>query len=217
MKSEKLKKLNGFTIIEVSVVFLLILGVTFFILPMALDDTKQANLISKWKEVYNDTDYMFSVIKAQDGDELKNKLSTAPNDKIRTEIVIQTIRPYLRIKNNVQDTNYKQYYMNKQPVNELDRYYVDSFYYTDSGNIVGVKWFTNNCDEETICGITIFDINGTQKPNTWGKDIFGINILKNNIEPIGKDVASVMLKNDCSEYGHGLYCSYYYLIGGQFD
>lgn len=210
-------KRTGFTIIEVIAVFLLILGVTFFVLPMTLDDTIQANFISKWKEVYNDTDYMFTVIKAQEGDELHAKLAKAPNNLVRTQIVIKTIKPYLRITTNVKDMNYKQYYMNKSPVNEADRYYVDNFYYTDSGKIVGVKWLTDNCDEETICGIVTFDINGTKAPNTWGKDIYGIDILKDKIEPIGKNTASVLLKNDCSEYGHGIYCSYYYLIGGQFD
>lgn len=208
---------KGFTIIEVVAVFLLILGVTFFVLPMSLDNTKQASYISQWKTVYEDAKYMFSVIKAQNGIDLEEKLSKAANNNVRTNIILYTIRPYLRVKTGVDNGTYKQSYMNQTKVPENDKYFIENFYYTDSEKIVGLKWLTANCDEETVCGIMVFDVNGTTPPNVWGKDVFGINILKNGIEPIGKDVPQEILKNDCSGFGHGLYCSYYYLIGGQFD
>jgi hypothetical protein len=39
---------------------------------------------------------------------------------------------------------------------------------------------TNN-----ICGLVHIDVNGRKGPNAWGKDIFGIYILKNRILPFG--------------------------------
>lgn len=208
---------NGFTIIEVIAVFLLILGVTFFILPMSLDNTKQARLISKWTEVYSEMEYMFSVIKAQTDGYLEEQFKRAPDNKGRTELLLGVVRPYLRIKSGVATSDYSQSYMNKTPVRENDRYYFDNFYYTSSDQIVGLKWFTKNCKDETVCGVIAMDVNGITPPNTWGKDVFGINILKSSIEPIGKNMDQDVLKNDCSAYGNGIYCSYYYLIGGKFD
>lgn len=208
---------RGFTIIEVVAVFLLILGVTFFVLPMALDNTRQANYISQWRETYTEAQYVFSVINAQDGEELQKTLSKAPNDSIRSGIIVETIRPYLRIKNGVDNSLYRQFYMNKSAVLDNDKYFLDSFYHTDSGKIVGIKWIDAECDESSTCGIAVFDVNGILPPNTWGKDVFGVDILQHTIQPIGKGVPQSILKNDCSEFGHGLYCSYYYLIGGQFD
>lgn len=209
---------NGFTIIEVCAVFLLILGVTFFVLPLSLDNTKQANYISRWKDIYADAEYMFSVINAQNKEELEAKIANNnDDDNKKTKIIFDMIRPYMRTTTLVDEKTYEPRYMNKNKIYPDDRYYLKTFYHTDTSKIVGLKWFGDKCDEETICGLAIFDVNGTAPPNQWGKDIFGINILKGKIEPIGKNVSANMLKNDCSDFGHGIYCSYYYLIGGQFD
>jgi len=211
------KSKNGFTIIEVFAVFLLILGVTFFILPRILDNTKQASFISKWSEKYTELEYISSVIKAQDDTELKKKFKKAKNNEVMAEVALQTVKPYLRIKSGVAQSEYKQFYMNKESVKKWDKYYVDNFYLTEENQIVGLKWLTKDCHYKTVCGILIFDLNGVQKPNTWGKDIFGINILDKGIEPIGKNEDAETLKGDCSRIGVGVSCSYFYLIGGDFD
>lgn len=218
-KGKKHMKKNGFTIIEVIIVFLVILGVTFMVLPQTLDNTQQANYISKWKAVYANIHYMFSVIKAQNEEYLNKKLAGTNNKDTKEEIIIDTLKPYLRIKSNIGDAKYEQYYMNKKPVEKYDQYYVEKLFLTKDKTIVGIKWLDNKCNKtrNQICGYITFDINGLKTPNTWGKDIFGVNIFSDRIEPIGKNVSSDMFKNDCSDFGHGMYCSYYYLIGGQFE
>ena len=191
---------NGFTIIEVVVVFLLILAVTFFVFPKSLDNTRQAKLISKWTQKYSELQYMFSVINAQQDGEIQEK----------------TIKSYLRITSKV-PSNYKQYYMNKQVVPSNSEYYFNEFYLTGSGEIVGLKLINEKCKTNVVCAIITFDVNGLNPPNTWGYDVFGINVFKEKIEPLGKDINSDFLKLDCSKKGSGVYCSYYYLIGGRFD
>ena len=208
---------NGFTIIEVVVVFLLILGVTFLILPKSLNNTKQARFISKWTEKYSQLEYMFSVIKAQKVDEIKKDFIKAQNNNDRKNILLETIKPYLRITSEVNSLYYKQHYMSKELVQSTDKYYFVNFYKTDSNEIIGLKWIKSNCKNDEVCAIISFDINGLDSPNTWGYDIYGINLLNNKIEPLGKNVESDTLKNDCSKHGFGIYCSYYYLIGGAFD
>lgn len=210
-------KKNGFTIVEVVVVFLLMLGVTFFILPMSLDTTKQARFISKWTGIYTEVDYMFSVIKAQKDDEINRKFLKTQNNQDREQIILETIKPYLRISSEVEAKNYIQYYMNGMPVGIGDRYHFDNFYYENGNDIIGLKWLVKTCKPNVVCGIIAFDLNGLEEPNTWGYDIFGINVLKDKIEPIGKGIDETILKDDCTKHGTGLYCSNYYLIGGNFE
>ena len=66
--------------------------------------------------------------------------------------------------------------------------------------------------------IMMFDMNGLKGPNTWGKDIYGINIFTDGkITPIGTGWDLEDLKKDCSETGTGISCSHYYRIGGEFN
>lgn len=206
---------NGFTIIEVVVVFLLMLGIAFFILPKSFDNTKQAKLISKWAENYSEAEYMFSVIKAQKDGEIRERLDYIKSDKERNKLLLEIIKPYLRITSKV-GSDYKQYYMNNLAVAPGGKYYFDTFYFTNTNQIVGLKWIKPDCKDIDVCAVMDFDVNGLSKPNAWGTDIFGINILKDSIEPIGKNIDPNILKDDCSKGGFGVYCSYYYLIGGKF-
>lgn len=207
---------NGFTIIEVVIVFLLMLGITFFLLPKNLESTRQAKLVSKWSEKYNELEYMFSVIRAQKDSEIKKKFQTIENDKGKEKVLLEAIKPYLRISSEVKEP-YKQYYMNKMDVPKMGRYYFDKYYYTSQNEILGLKLVNPECNQNEICAVMAFDINGINPPNTWGIDIYGINVLKNGIEPFGKNVDPESLKTNCSKNGSGVDCSYYYLMGGHFD
>lgn len=207
---------KGFTIIEVVVVFLIILGATFLIIPKNLETTRHARLISKWNEKYNDLQYMFSAIMAQKDGEIKEKFNLAHNNKDKQQVVLDAIKPYLRITSKVNEP-YKQIYMDKKETDLLDLYSFKDFYYTSSGEIIGLKVIHPNCKIKEPCIIINFDINGIKEPNMWGYDIFGINVLKDKVEPLGKNFDWELLKNDCSKHGSGVYCSYYYLIGGKFD
>lgn len=211
-------KKNGFTIIEVVVVFFLILGVAFFILPMTLNNTKQARLISKWTSNYSELEYIFSVLKAQGNLHVFDDIKKAPNNFDRENMVLTVVKPYLRIKYGVPTSQYTAYFMNNLKVSKEDKYHFNNYYYTAAGEIIGLNWLSSECsDKKTVCGIMSMDINGLKGPNTWGQDVFGINIFSNRIEPIGKDMNIDVLRQNCSRSGQGTYCSYYYLIGGKFD
>lgn len=208
---------NGFTIIEVVVVFLLMLGVTFFILPRSLDSTRQATLISSWTQKYSQLQYMFSVITAQHECEINNDLKKAQTNHDRQQIVLSSIKPYLRITTELQSGDYKPRYMNKSLVRDGDTYYFPSFYKTDGDEIIGLKWINADCTNGEVCAVMAFDVNGLEPPNRWGYDLFAINLFKNRIEPLGKKADSDELRHNCSKFGFGTYCSYYYLIGGEFE
>ncbi|MDD3436137.1 MAG: hypothetical protein PHC64_03185 [Candidatus Gastranaerophilales bacterium] len=207
---------KGFTIIEVVVVFLLILGVTFLTLPKNLETTKKAKLISQWSRKYADIQYVFSVMKAQKDSELREKINGTKNHNDKEEIFLETVKPYLRITTGIK-IPYTQRYMNDIEVTATGKYYFNKFYNTALNEIVGLKLINADCEGEQVCAIMAFDINGSSPPNTWGYDIFGINILRQNIVPFGSGINHDELKDDCSKIGSGVYCSYYYLMGGRFD
>lgn len=208
---------TGFTIVEVVIVFLLILGITFFILPKSLDSTKQARFISQWSTKYSDLEYMVSVIKAQKDNQIKKEFKNAQNNTERKLIILDTIKPYLRITSELKSTDYKQHYMNGSLVDVTDKYYFKNFYLTHSGGLIGLKMGGEKCSDENICATMVFDLNGIKKPNSWGYDVFGVNVINDRIEPLGKDATPDELRANCSKVGYGVYCSYYYLIGGRFD
>lgn len=208
---------KAFTVIEVITVFLLILVVTCLILPKTLNTTKQAKFISKWTTSYSEIQYIFSVIKAQNDLTNKDVFKKAENNEDRIKLVVESIKPYLRIKSKVVEGVYEPIYMDNRAIKKEDKYYFNDFYLTESDEVIGLKWFTENCGKKDVCGIMSFDVNGLDRPNTWGKDIFGINVFEDRIEPIGTGIDMDVLKNDCTRWGQGVYCSYYYLIGGKFD
>jgi len=208
---------TGFTIIEVVVVFLMIMGITFLILPKSLNSTKQARFISQWTEKYSELEYMFSVIKAQKDEQLKIGFTKAENNDERKQIILENIKPYLRITSKLDSTSYKQYYMNQTLVSPDDKYTTSDLYSTSSDEIVGLKWVGTDCSDSSTCAMMTFDLNGVKPPNTWGYDIFGVSISKDKIEPLGKNIKADDLEHNCSKDGYGVYCSYYYLIGGRFD
>ena len=59
-------------------------------------------------------------------------------------------------------------------------------------------------------------MNGTQKPNRIGRDIFGIFLYKNRIEAFGAELNNIELERECSNHSNGMSCSEYYLRGGKF-
>jgi len=208
---------GGFTIIEVVVVFLIILGVTFFMLPKSLDNTKQARFISKWTQTYSEMEYMFSVIKTQQGSEIEKEFNNSKDININNCVIPELFKPYLRITSDLKNPKYNQSYMNMIPVTIGEHYYFSQYYLNDAKEIISLKWTTKNCKDNLLCAVMAFDVNGEDPPNTWGYDVFGINVFKDRIEPIGKNMDPNIIKNDCSKNGLGIYCSYYYLIGGRFD
>lgn len=207
---------DGFTIIEVVIVFLLILGIMFFILPTNIQNTRQAKLISRWSEKYNELEYMFSVIMAQKGPDIKGIFSGIKHNGNQKKAVLESLKSYMRITSEVKEP-YKQNYMDNKAIETVDMYHFDKFYTTSAGEIIGLKLINPDCKGNEVCAVISLDINGTKKPNTWGYDIFGIKLLDNKIEPLGKGIESDVLRFNCSKQGSGTYCSYYYLIGGRFD
>ncbi len=204
--------------LEYSIALFVMFGIILLIMPFSIKTSRQANFISKWNEKFNRVQYMCSVINAHITDDIIKSFNRAKNVEEREAIILAIIKPYLRINTqNYPPKRYKPRYMNGTKVYKGQTYYFDEFYFAENNTIVGIKDIKSE-DSTGPLFIMMFDINGILPPNRWGKDIFGVNIYDGGrIEPFGFDVDMKALREDCSDSGTGVSCSYYYKIGGGFD
>lgn len=204
--------------LEYSIALFVMIGVILLMMPVSIENTRQANAISKWNEKLNRVEYMFSVINAHITEDIIKSINKAKTPQEREAILLALVKPYLRINTeNYPGRHYKPKYMNGTKVYKGQNYYFDDLYFAENNTIVGIKDIKSENSNDALF-IMMFDINGIMPPNRWGRDIYGVNIYDGGkIEPFGFDMDMNELKKDCSESGTGVSCSYYYKIGGGFD
>ena len=186
---------NAFTIVEVSILFVIFLIVAFLVAPLSLDDTRQANNTHRWQNVQSDFDNIYYSINTQKEDEKFNF------EKVLSSVINGQIR--------FSTEPYKIRYMNGMFPDDL--YLFREFSQTYPNATIAYKLF--NKPQNGNLGVIMYDVNGQASPNTWGKDVFGFNITANGFEPFCKNESITDQKKDCRN-GTGLCCSNYYLIGG---
>lgn len=190
---------KGFTIIEVSILFVIFLIVAFLVAPLSMDDTKQARNTSRWRSVqsdFNNTFYAVNTHRSEENTDFKETFDTVLSNDIKGDT-----------------DSYRISYMNG--TYPSDTYRFKEFKTTYSNAVISVKFFEK--PENKQLGLLMYDVNGKSAPNTWGKDVFGMNIYEDRFEPFCKTDSISKQKQDCSKNGTGLCCSNYYLIGGNFD
>ena len=204
--------------LEYSIAVFVMFGVILLIMPFSIENTRQANFISKWNETYNRVEYMFSVMNAHISDDMIKSFNKAKTPEEREKLLLTIVKPYLRINTaNYPIKHYRPRYMSGNRVYKGQRYFFDDFYFAENNIIIGIKDI-KSYKTDNVFFLMMFDINGILPPNRWGKDIYGVNIYDGGkIEPFGFDKNMDELKKDCSEAGTGINCSYYYKIGGGFD
>lgn len=190
---------RGFTIVEVSILFVIFLIVAFLVAPMSLDETLLAKNSSRWSDVQSDFNNILEAVKlcvSQDQLDFKTAFNQVMNEQIKGEA-----KPY------------KIVYMNGSTPS-LD-YTFDDLKLTNMNSTVAYK--LNDSSQNGVLGMLMYDVNGQVGPNQWGKDIFGLNIYEDRFEPFCKNDLVSSQKQDCSKKGTGLCCSNFYLIGGSFN
>lgn len=190
---------KGFTIIEVSILFVIFLIVALLVAPLSLDDTRQAKNTSRWRSVQQDFVNIFYSVNTKQSNEEVNFADAF--ETIMANEIKESMKPY-RIT-----------FMDGTYPNATYRFSDYNLTYSDA--IVATKLFDNN--KNGIKGILLYDVNGKSGPNVWGKDVFGMNIYTDRFEPFCKEKPVSAQKQDCSKNGTGLCCSNYYLIGGNFE
>lgn len=201
--------------IEYSLTIFAIFAGILFMIPTSFT-SKTAVFISRWNSEYNKIEYAFSALSAQAETEAIESFINSKNEKEREKFMVKLIKPYLRLEDRISKKKYVQHYMNGKVVPKDDLYHFDLLYDNQDDLIVGIKDVVKKTTDSPVY-LMMIDTNGHKKPNTWGKDIFGLNIyIDGNIHPIGYGWDVDKLRKDCSSRGTGLSCSHFYRIGGEF-
>lgn len=210
-----MQKNKAFTLVEIVVVIGLIVLTAIMVVPNLIEDNKKLDIISKWKHSYQNVEYVFQALNTQVTDTDKIAFKQAKNNDEKEILLYNLLNPYFRMKQAIDVKSYRTHYLDGSPVKGNDDYYITNLHVANSGKIVGVKWLNDNFDNNTLpFAILSVDLNGVNKPNKWGYDIFAVNIYSDRVEPIGKTDDEYLMKSDCSKKGKGLTCSYYYYIYG---
>ncbi len=208
---------RAFSLVEIAIVLFIIVFVASVFVPLNILNVSQAERVAKWKNVFEESKYSFEVLKAHDQGLMKDLQSY----KLSDSEAFDKIKPYLNIdKAQSTEETYKNYqykFLNGRRVNSKSMFYVKDFATLESGVIIGFKLNRmRHTYRNTPVAMMLFDINGLDKPNKIGKDIFGINIYEEGIKAFGDGHSCPFLKANCSPVGAGTFCSKYYLIGGNF-
>ncbi len=203
--------------IEYSITIFVIFAIVLLLIPSSFMSSKEAAYISNWNETFHKIEYVFNAMNAQADADIVKSFKRAKNNSEREALMIRLVKPYLRISEDDELTRrYNLYYMNGVKVNKGDDYYFDKVYLTGNNTLVGIKDIKDD-DIYHPGFIMMFDMNGLKGPNTWGRDVYGINIfIDGKITPLGAGWDIDDLRRDCSGSGSGVSCSYYYRIGGEF-
>lgn len=197
-------KKKAFTIIEIVIVIFIIAIIVSISIPFSLTNIKQAKLISLWQRTLDEANYAYDVFNLQE-----NSSFDQLHKFFEANYISSKSKPNLK--------NYKIKFLDNSNISKNSKYFIKDFYLLENGTILGYKIDNPSCKGNQICGIMIFDLNGANQPNKFGKDVFGVEIYRKTLLPFGHNLPQAALKLDCSRQSSGVYCSEYFLYAGKLD
>lgn len=203
----------AFTLAEVLITLLVIGVVASLVIPALLQNTQDQEFKTAWKKAYSEIAQATQYLLMDNGNNLVGLCSDDDHNCLRNKYLL-----YLTsIKQCNTGASLGNCWSATQKYLDGTKYVPNDFAGAILMNGTAVRFYMNNqnCDFtiETgtglpICAKIIVDVNGLKKPNTYGKDMFSILILKNRILPEGVE-GDTYIRADCSTYGMG--CSAKYL------
>lgn len=207
---------------EIVVIIFIVIAVVCILFAKIFGVKQESNIIYNWKKTLMATQYSYNVLLLTKKDELEKIIKL--ENPVRNEKILKLFRETLNV--NTIDTinssrslkNYKYRFLNGRRVAKESKYYVENFVYSPDGKIMaGLNWTNDDCfNNDGLCGVLIFDMNGVKLPNRFGLDIFGVNIYRDKIEPFGSGLSYADNQLNCRRLETGVTCSKFYLMGGQF-
>ncbi|MDD3150942.1 MAG: prepilin-type N-terminal cleavage/methylation domain-containing protein [Candidatus Gastranaerophilales bacterium] len=217
-----MKKKSGFTLAETLIVIAIIGIIASIVTPMLFGTTSDAELKAAWKKQYADLSQATQLIMVDNG----GSLVRASQNSNSFRNLYESHFNYIKICNEnkqEQDECWHApglfYYLNGTTVGSWQK----NGYILNNGSLVTMWQDSSNCTQpvgtEVRCGGIYIDVNGYKKPNTIGKDIFGVHVLANGIKPLGIDSFGSWQSesNTCiqgatttSNYGYGCAAKYLY-------
>ena len=185
-----IKNNPAFTLAEVLITLLIIGVVASLVIPAIIQDTQNAELKAGWKKAYSDISQATMKIQM----DLGGVISFTDSYDMRNYYI-----PYLSYTKSCSGANWGGNCWHKPggirfyggtyfTASNMDDTFSDNpTVILSNGNLVMfARW---NCDTTGFCGWISVDVNGFKGPNTIGKDVFRIWVLKNQIQPEGSPLS----------------------------
>ncbi len=226
-----MQKIRAFTLAEVLITLGVIGVVAAMTIPTLLNNSQKSEDFSKLKKAISVISDAASSIRAENGGDFSN-LAYSVID------FVNLFKPYLKVIKSCAGSSDSEncYIKNTDKVYTLGGIsyggVTTNHYFYDGPKVVTtdgfVYWFefsradcsgTQHSQGETYdnCGSIYVDINGKKLPNTFGKDIFKIQINKYNVTPRGDGGASYCSKTNTSDIWNGGHCAGMAIMHGAID
>lgn len=220
--NKNFSKKDALSFAEIVVIVFIIIAIICILFAKIFGVKQESGIIYNWKKTLVATQYSYNVLLFTKKDELK-KVIKLENPQ-RNEQILSFFKTTLNV--NTIDTvnsarslkNYRYRFLNGRRVPKESKYYVKDFVYSPDGKIMaGLNWLNDDCfNNDGLCGVILFDMNGVKLPNRFGLDVFGANIYRDRIEPFGSGLSYEENQINCRRLETGVTCSKFYLMGGQF-
>lgn len=207
---------------EIVVIIFIVITIICILFAKFFGVKQESDIIYNWKKTLMATQYSYNVLLLTKKNELEKGIKlegTQRNEKIlslfRTTLNVNTVHS---LNSDYSLKNYRYRFLNGKKIPKNSKYYVEDFIYSPDGHIMaGVNWINDDCfNNDGLCGIILFDMNGIKSPNRLGLDVFGANIYRDRIEPFGSGLSYEENQINCRRLETGVTCSKFYLMGGQF-
>lgn len=201
-----LKRLNSFTLAEVLITLGIIGIVAGMTIPILMQNIQDAQLKTAWKNTYSILSQAAINVMHDNGDTFKSICNGVVEAVDGSDCLKSKFSPYLSYVKDctcyngtgtLGDCWANQTYAGdgKTPyysswVTEINTKY--SGLVLKNGAFVVFEQRSPTCTDSIYnrCGIIQVDVNGSNKPNTYGRDIFHIGIFVDRIAPLGATIYS---------------------------
>lgn len=189
---KKFQTNNGFTLAEVLITLGIIGVIAALTIPALLNSTNDSELKNAAKKEYSTLNQAAIQVLQDIGGSFLAVTSSTDNNAIAN-----AFNPYLKTLTTCQDPVNKGicwhqdtswHYLNGSAIGGGDAF--ESYYLNPASGAVlldgtYVRYVVNSNCWLNNCGYILFDVNGSKNPNKVGKDIYGIVLRTDHLEPYG--------------------------------
>ena len=174
---------HGFTLAETLITLAIIGVVAAITIPSLMQKTQDQELKTAWKKQYAMLSQTTAQLVADNGGDITDIMNTGSQ-------LVESYSTYYKPTKKCDFTNlvcFTSYTKIKTKTGEMTC--PDSQYMLDDGQFMLADGATiaveSRTSDPTNDRYLFVDVNGFKNPNTIGKDIFGVRVLRNKILPIG--------------------------------
>ena len=204
---------KGFTLAEVLITLLIIGVIASIVIPGLIADTQNAELKTTWKKTFADLNQATKLIMMDNGGNLTGISNfTSSYKTILNSVKYCSSASAEGCWNKANESFYISGGVAGSPENSPDKSFAYPGLILNNGIFITSFTIDSTCQYNPpykYCGWMAIDVNGLKRPNTVGKDIFAVWLLKDGIKAIGTQNTFVST-DDCAT-GTGWTCSAKYL------